>query len=90
VDNPFLHRALRVQQFLTVRMARAPLENSETPAQLHLDGEWGPVAAAEHEMLDQMRLFADEVEDLGETIWARVGSHPLTASMIQIGDRPAL
>jgi hypothetical protein len=90
VDNPFLHRALRVQQFLTLWMARAPLENPETAEQLHLDGEWGPVAASEHEERDQMQLFADEAEDLSEAVWARVGSHPLTASMIRIGDRPAL
>jgi hypothetical protein len=90
VDNPFLHRALRVQQFLTLRMARAPLENFETPEQLRLDDEWAPIVATGYGKRDQMQLFADETEGLSETFWARVSGHPLTASMIRIEDRAAL
>jgi hypothetical protein len=84
VENPFLHRALRVQQFMTLRLACTSPEAEE---QLNLDDTWESVAEeTESEERDQMKLFADGPDELGQAVWARLSAHPLTNAMIQIRD----
>jgi hypothetical protein len=72
VANPFLHRLLRTQQFLTLRLMTA-LPASDPPIQLSLltpdQGELG---------------LCDGSADISADVWKRISEHPLTASMIKI------
>ena len=81
VQNPFLYRLLRTQQFLTLQLARSI---PERPVQLSLDDDWG----ADLETSDQMTLFARQTADLSGIVWERIAAHPLTVSLIEIGNNP--
>jgi hypothetical protein len=84
VENPFLHRALRTQHYLTLRMACADPEGG----QLTLEDEREIAAETDDKKCEQMKLFDDKRVDLSQVVWDRVRAHPLTASMIEPRDRP--
>ena len=86
VENPFLHLSLRIQQYLTLRMACAP---PKMAGRLCVDDELDRIAAeTADDKRDQMNLFAGEPALLIRAVWGRLGAHPLTASLIRIGDQP--
>jgi hypothetical protein len=77
VRNPFLHRLLRTQQFLNLRLAGpppAPLAPPDEPAvQLSLLSP------------DQGELdLYDGPPDISVEVWRRITEHPMTSSLIKI------
>jgi hypothetical protein len=89
IRNPFLNRLLRIQQFLTLRLA-CLLATSEPPAQLSLlspDQEEPPVRTVSLGRADdQLELF-DGSMDISTGVWKRLSEHPLTSSLIKIEGR---
>ncbi|HXE63960.1 MAG TPA: hypothetical protein VN519_10500 [Bryobacteraceae bacterium] len=79
VENPFLHRLLRIQQYLAVQLACGP---SRDARQLDLEVGWNPEAKSVTPV--QPMLFSNDSTDPRDPVWERISAHPLTASMIQI------
>jgi len=73
VTNPFLYRLLRIQQFLTLRLAGPIPAPTEPPSQLSLLPP------------DQGELdLYDGSPDISAEVWKRLSEHPLTSSLIKI------
>jgi hypothetical protein len=74
VINPFLHRLLRTQQFLTLRMAGPPPTLPNEPA-----------VQLSFLLPDQGELdLYDGPPEISAEVWRRLTEHPLTTSLIKI------
>lgn len=82
VENPFIHRALRSQQYLVLQLS-CPLP--AIPEQLSLAEDVDRTLDRKQPTENtQGCLFADPTSDFAETVWTRMSDHPLTASLLRI------
>lgn len=86
VENPFLHRALRAQQFLTLRLACIPEKDSSEPDPA--DEEDRIALETADASREQLKMFTGREEIFSQAVWDRISAHPLMTQMIEIADRP--
>jgi hypothetical protein len=79
VENPFLYRLLRIQQFLSLQFACAPPQELR---QFDLDPDRKSETGSF--MPEQPGLFSQNPMDFADLVWERISAHPLTALMVQI------
>jgi hypothetical protein len=79
VENPFLYRLLRIQQFLSLQFACAPPQKLRQP---DLEADWN--LTTKSLTPEQPALFSEDAMAFRDLVWERISAHPLTALMVQI------